>query len=261
MVADASVAVASGWRTFPCTLDTGPAPVAAIGLIALATDMASEPEMSAFLPGGGVVMYTTRVPMSPVVTPESLRAMEQHLQASVELLLPGADPAVIAFGCTSGSMAIGPRRVRELVRAVKPGSEVTDPITAGARALRHLGARRLAILTPYPDSVNMLVERHFTEVEGFELVVKGSFKQQGDPQMNRIAPRDIHDAGLELGLADVDALFISCTGIRTSAILGDLEQALGKPVVASNQAQAWDCLRLAGYGAPVKGFGRLLESL
>jgi maleate isomerase len=260
VVAHATVESASGWRTFPCTLDTGPAPVAAIGLVALATDMASEPEMSAFLPGHGIGLYTTRIPMAPVVTPESLRAMEQHLASSIGLLLPGQDPAVVAFGCTSGSIAIGPSRVRDLIRSVKPGSEVTNPITAGAKALRHLRARRIAVLTPYADTVNEEVERHFSEVEGFELVAKGSFKQPGDWQMNRVSPRDIYEAGMVLGREQVDALFISCTGLRTSPILEDLERALGKPVVASNQAQAWDCLRLAGYHAPVEGYGSLLRS-
>ena len=40
-----------------------------------------------------------------------------------------------------------------------------------------------------------------------------------------------------------------------------LEAALGKPVVSSNQALAWDCLRQAGCDATVEGFGRLLSEV
>jgi maleate isomerase len=38
-----------------------------------------------------------------------------------------------------------------------------------------------------------------------------------------------------------------------------LEAKLGKPVTSSNHALAWHCLRLAGYTAPLKGFGRLMQ--
>jgi maleate cis-trans isomerase len=40
-----------------------------------------------------------------------------------------------------------------------------------------------------------------------------------------------------------------------------IEAAIGKPVVTSNQASAWAMRRLAGLGAPVPGYGRLLEGL
>ena len=74
-----------------------------------------------------------------------------------------------------------------------------------------------------------------------------------------ISPQAIYAAAYELGQADVDAVFISCTGLRASSVIAPLEQALGKPVVASNQALSWDCLRLAGYKDKVEGYGRLLR--
>ncbi len=37
-----------------------------------------------------------------------------------------------------------------------------------------------------------------------------------------------------------------------------MEKALGKPVVASNQATAWMCLRLLGETAPKPEYGRLM---
>lgn len=59
-------------------------------------------------------------------------------------------------------------------------------------------------------------------------------------------------------MPEVDALFVAGTGLRVSAVLGGLEAAIGKPVVTSNQALAWHSLRLAGYGRPVEGYGRLM---
>ena len=38
-----------------------------------------------------------------------------------------------------------------------------------------------------------------------------------------------------------------------------LEAAIGKPVLTTNQVSLWAVLRLAGYHAPVFGWGRLLR--
>ncbi len=246
------------WRELPCKSDNGPAPLAAIGLITLATDMASEPEMRAFFPQDSAVgLYVTRIPMLPVVTPESLAGLEQGLRGATELLLPGTPLDAIAFSCTSGSIAVGAERVAELVRAVKPDTAVTMPTTASEKALRRLGAQRLAVLTPYVDSVNALIEG-WLRAAGFEVVVAGSFRRPGDAEMNRVSPQSIHDAGVELARsAPVDALFVSCTALRVSPVLESLEKTAGVPVVTSTQAQAWDCLRMAGYDAPLAGRGRL----
>ncbi len=35
---------------------------------------------------------------------------------------------------------------------------------------------------------------------------------------------------------DADAIFISCTAMRSAEIIPDIEQAVGKPVLTSNQA-------------------------
>jgi maleate cis-trans isomerase len=41
--------------------------------------------------------------------------------------------------------------------------------------------------------------------------------------------------------------------------LGGLEQALGKPVVSSNQATLWAALRRAGISDAIPDAGRLLQ--
>ena len=59
--------------------------------------------------------------------------------------------------------------------------------------------------------------------------------------MARIAPASIHSAALAVGQSEeVDAVFLSCTNLRTLDIIDDLEAVLQKPVLSSNQALAWD---------------------
>ncbi|HEV3177628.1 MAG TPA: aspartate/glutamate racemase family protein [Stellaceae bacterium] len=247
------------WEAMPCTPDNGPARTAAIGLVTLANDVVIERELGTFLaPVEGAAVFASRIPLMLELTPQTLRDMEAHIPRAVELIVPDDRLDVMAFGCTSGSMAIGPARVAAAVHRSRPGIPVTDPVSAALKGLKALGARRIALLTPYPDAVNDVVAA-YVGAQGFEIAERASFKQPNDPAVARVPPEAIYRAGLELGRRAVDALFISCTALRCSSVIERIEQAIGKPVVASNQALAWDCLRLAGCRASIEGYGRLLR--
>jgi len=246
------------WTSFPCILDAGPAPTATIGLIALASDIVIEPELRTFLPQTGVGLYTNRIPMPKIVAVDTLRQMGDSITDVTAGLVPDDHLDVVIYGCTSGSMTIGPERVAAKIHAARPNVATTDPISAGLKGLRTLNCQRIALLTPYIDEVNQLVETYIRG-QGFDLAAMGSFNQVGDPEISRVPPQAIYDAALTLGKRnDIDGIFLSCTALRTSGIIQPLEDALSKPVVASNQALTWDALRLSGYSESVHGFGRLL---
>ena len=169
----ASQAVPSNsWQHMPCELDTGPAPMAAIGLVTLANDMTIEPELRAFLPSDGVALYANRIPMPEVVTVDTLIGMRDHIAATTELIVPFSNIDVVAFGCTSGSMAIGPETVEAKVHEAKPDVAVTNPVSASLKGLRALGCKRIALLTPYIDEINAVVEA-YVSAQGFENCYQG----------------------------------------------------------------------------------------
>jgi maleate isomerase len=60
-------------------------------------------------------------------------------------------------------------------------------------------------------------------------------------------------------LDQVDAVFVSCSGVRMALNVEEMETEIGKAVTSSNHAMAWHCLRLAGYDDPVPGYGRLFH--
>jgi len=69
---------------------------------------------------------------------------------------------------------------------------------------------------------------------------------------------------IEALIAEVDrpqtqAIFVSCSNFPTLAIIEKMEQKLGKPIVASNQASMWKMLRLLGDKRVVPGAGRLFR--
>jgi len=230
---------------------------AMIGLIVLASDHTIEHEWRAEMGLDGVAVYESRLYNSPTISPETLAAMADEIGRATSLILPGAELDVVAYGCTSGAMTIGEDKVFELIRAERPDVACTTPITAALAGFERLGVTRIALLTPYAESVNEMM-RAYIEARGVAVPVSGSFSEEDDNRAARISQRSIYDAALELGRSDrVDAVFVSCTSLQVKDVVAPLERALGKPVMSSNLSMAWHALRLAGVDDPVPGYGRL----
>jgi len=155
-------------------------------------------------------------------------------------------------------MVIGEETVFARLRAARPGVACTSPITGALAGLQALGARRIALLTPYIDDINQMM-RNYIEARGIEVPVMGTFNNDNDNEVARISAESLEAAVLDLGNhRDVDAVFVSCTSLRVASLIERLEGRLGKPVTASNHAMAWHALRLAGYRQSVPGLGRLM---
>ena len=60
--------------------------------------------------------------------------------------------------------------------------------------------------------------------------------------------------------ADADGYFLSCTNTRMIEAVADLEQELGKPVINSNQATIWACLKKLGIDYSDPRLGQLFNS-
>lgn len=243
----------------PFELDRGIAHKGRIGLVVLATDNTLEHEFRQMLQIDGIAFYESRLPSPIDINPASLAKMETEIATAAGLILPGVALDVVAYCCTSGTVVIGEENVFARIHEARPGVACSTPITAAIAGLKALGAKRIALLTPYVEEVNQMLRR-FIEARDLKVPVMGSFNHENDNEVARIAPASIRAAVLELGrYPQVDAVFVSCTSLRLASFVDSLEMDLGKPVTSSNHALAWHCLRLAGYGAPVPGLGRLFR--
>jgi maleate isomerase len=249
---------ADGWWRIEPEFGAGSGTRASIGLVALATDRVGALDTEEFLSIEGVTVFSTRVPMSPVATPETLRAMGDHLEHAAGLLVPGSRLDVVGFSCTSGTIAIGEAKVTEAIRAARPTAHVTTPIRAGVTALRQLSVQRISLLVPYLIPTAQLVVEFF-ENEGFAIERRATFDLSGDHQMNLLSPEALIRGAMQVDTPRSEAVFISCTGLRTRHVIAEAERRLGKPIVTSNQALAWHSLRLAGLEDQLAGRGKLFE--
>jgi maleate isomerase len=239
------------------TLDAGLGARLRIGLIELATDQTSEHEFRRLLALPGVAFYVSRIWNEATITPETLAAMAKDVAAGARVILPGLRLDVMGFTCTSGAMVIGEDAVFGLMRAARPALACTSPITAALAGIAALGLKRIALLTPYVQAINDMM-RGYLEARGVAVPVMGSFNNANDNEVARIAPASTRAAAIELGASPlVDGIFVSCTSLRTLDIIAAVEAAIGKPMLASNPAQAWHLLRLGNVPDRLPQWGRL----
>lgn len=158
--------------------------------------------------------------------------------------LNAIDPVVTVYACSSGSFVRGLEGERDIRRQMLDAGANRAVTTSGAtlEALRALGARRVAVASPYTLRLtNRLVA--FLEEAGFEVV---SAVYLGISTAIALVTRDTV-AGLLRRAAspDADAIFVSCTGLRTLGIVAKAEEETGLPILTSNQVTLWAALREA----------------
>ena len=106
-----------------------------IGVVVPATDQVSEVAFAEMLRGHAVSMVVSRVAFENPVVMATLSRMVDDLTRATALLLPGGRIDVVAFSCTSGTVAGGVEAVARAIRAAKPGVPFTTPITAADGAV------------------------------------------------------------------------------------------------------------------------------
>jgi len=218
----------------------------------------SEPEIQKMLPEG-ISLHVTRIPMNKPIY-EDIMHMADFVEEAASLVADaGVD--IIAFNCTLGSLIKGRGYDKEIMERIRRATSLpaTTTTTAVVTGLRTLGIKKLILITPYVEQMNQ-IEKTFLEDIGFQVL---GYKGLGlDDAFNQyeVEPSRWYQLVKETQEPQADGYLISCGGIRVADIIGRLEMDIGKPVVASNQALVWHCLRKIGMQEPVEGFGHLLET-
>ncbi|SMX38184.1 maleate cis-trans isomerase family protein [Octadecabacter ascidiaceicola] len=230
---------------FPYDL-TGPIGSAAtLGVVVLQVDETLEQDFRRLFARPDVALYVSRIPSGDNLTPDTIAQMAIDLPYATSLLPPAAVFDVIGYACTSGTTLIGAEKVTTLIKEAANTNAVTNPLTASIAAFRALNVQSIAIVSPYIASVALPIQAAF-ESAGFKVPATLSFGEEIEANVARIDPESIRAAALKIGTqAGVEAVFLSCTNLRTLDIIDDLEQRLGLPVVSSNQALAWHMGQLA----------------
>ncbi len=244
-------------RHWSVSFDRGRYWRAKLGFVLLPNTQTAEEDLFRMAPAG-VGVFSSRCRMQREVTVENLAAMVETLAQTAEVILPDEDLDVVCYSCTSGSIVIGEGRVVAELERGAPGAKATTLVTGVVEGLRAVGARRIVVGTPYLDEVNT-VEAAFLRKRGFEVLEIQGMNLRYDSEIAAVSPDYLVEFAQAIDRPEADAIFISCGGLRTVEAIDAIERATGKPVIASNQAMFWHCLRLAGIDDRVPGYGRLFQ--
>ena len=230
-----------------------------VGLLALSTDQTIEGDFNNICKNLPLDIFINRIHNQNPLTKENLLKMEDDLESVTNKILPDEKLSTIAYGCTSGTIAIGEDKVKEKILLAKPGCYVTTPVTSAIKAFKQMNIKKIALFTPYSDAVNKTILEYFIK-KNIEVSSFASLNLNLDSEFANVDPNYILEISSKLETKNADALFISCTALPVLNILDKLEQTIKKPALSSNQTLIWDTIRSIGYKSPIKGYGKLLEN-
>jgi maleate isomerase len=236
-------------------------PRARIGLIIPSVNRMTEPQFNHYAPEGlGIHVARGRVAGQPGKTVADLTDEIAHAAGT----LADAEPDLIVFHCTHTSMkegADGEARIIGLIekttgiKALSTSSLVND-------AMRALGLKKLVVLSPYMSNANII---DYLSAAGFTVVKDVALKCETPADFEQVTPQRWLELARENDTPEADGIFLSCTNTTQIEAVAAIEDALGKPVVNSNQAVLWGCLKRLkeklGDGGAAPNLGRLMRDL
>ncbi len=205
-----------------------------------------EPELRALLPAD-VGIYATRLVHPAERVEERLYHYMHSLPESIATF-GVMRLAAFGFGCTGSSYLATAADEDRLTAAAAAATGV--PVITAAQAIRAalgaLGARRIALVSPYPAALAEAGYAYWQRT-GFEVVGR----LRVDPAL--ADTHDIYELTSDDALATLravnrdgaDCLVASGTGMPTLRALRQLANELPIPVISSNLCLAWALLRLA----------------
>ncbi len=236
----------------------GPAEQRGIGVIA-PFDLAIERELWRWVPAE-VTLHLARTHYEPVPvsrTMAELVSSTHHLEAATRDVLH-VEPEVVAYLCASGSFVNGVDYEKTLVAAIEGAGAKAAVTTSGAlaEAIVALKISRMCVITPYDEELTRLLGMFLNQL-GVTVLRSDHLGLGGG--IWKVNYRTVAERIVAADQPEAQAIFVSCTNLRTYDIIDPLEEMLGKPILTANQLSMWACL--GRMGLPMMGPGRWLRDV
>lgn len=242
-----------------------------VGLIVPSSNTTMETEIPAMLrareaarPEERFTFHSSRMRMKHV-TPEELKAMNSQMgRCAAELADARCDAVTTA--CLVAIMAQRPGfhrvaedQIRDVLREEGAPAPVLSSAGALLEALEDLGARRVAVVTPYVRPLTKLVAEYI-ESGGVAVQDALSLEVSDNLEVGRLNPDDLKEHWRRVDLSGCDALVLSaCVQMPSLPSIEPVEQACGLPVLSAATATTYGILRALELDPVVPGAGHLLS--
>jgi len=210
----------------------------------------------------GVITVTVTLNVQQLVVSEFERAAAIMIEGAKKLadedagvVITGGDPLITMQGVGADKKVIA--EIRKLT-----GKPASTSITTAMDGLRAVGAKRIAIASPYTEERN-LVTKKFLEGNGFEVAAVKSLGITKNVDLTRLPFHTSYQLALEAFRAaeGIQGIYLPCARWAVVGNLRPIEEDTGACAVSSIQSMAWFGLKSLGIREKIAGYGKLLESL
>ncbi|HEV8719653.1 MAG TPA: hypothetical protein VGW77_03325 [Candidatus Binatia bacterium] len=228
-----------------------------IGLIIPSSNRLTEPQFNAYVPPH-VGIHVTRLRMTGKFR-KPLSELQRPLAEAAEAI-SDVRPGVIVFHCTANSMENGLAHEAAIVGIIEQASGCHTITTAQAitQAFNHCGIKKLVLVSPYVKETNEREVSYLNEA-GYSVLHELGLGLE-TPAYSSVTPEEWKKVVKENTRDEADGYFLSCTATRMIEAIDDLEKDLAKPVISSNQATIWACLKSLGIRHTDKKLGQLFRA-
>jgi arylmalonate decarboxylase len=136
---------------------------------------------------------------------------------------------------------------------------LTSAVAIG-QAVRALGARRIALVSPYSTEVIGRAKHYYETKHGLEVVAAEGFGATDAYAIGQLGAENARDAFARIDRPEIEVLVVPGGNFPTMPHITAWEQEFGKPVITTNQAALWAMLVVMKITDPVPGLGRLLAA-
>ncbi|MEM7114302.1 MAG: Asp/Glu racemase [Chloroflexota bacterium] len=213
---------------------------ARLGIVVPFSNTNLEPDMQMLRPNGVSLHFARAGGYDLDEVPDSDQMRQFALASLDEVMtsLAATRPDAILYGCTSATLAHGPDFDSQFAQQMSDmvGKPAITAAGALVLALEAIGARNIAFSSPYVEALNQEAIDFLGQC-GFETVSSAYVGEDlGNYGQGELTPERVVELGKTADSPLADALVLSCTDMRAVEAIDALEDALGKPVITSNQA-------------------------
>ena len=241
-----------------------------IGQIVPSSNTTMETEIPAILRAREAVeaerftFHSSRMRMQHVTKEELAKMDADSDRCALELADARVD--VLGYACLVAIMSMGlgyHKKSEERLhgRTVEAGGPAPVVTSAGALVdgLKAIGAKKVAILTPYMKPLTCLV-LDYIENEGIEVLDSISLEVSNNLEVGLLNPLAPLEHTKKLNTANVDAIVASaCVQMPSLGSIQPIEDRAGMPVLSSSVATTYMMLKKLGLKTYAPGFGSLLS--
>jgi maleate isomerase len=213
------------------------------------------------LPPPSLQVHVARIPLLSTGVETTARSGDADVDYQARML-GDAKVEAIALAQTAASLFTDDYDER-ITRRMSEAAGV--PAITSAQAIgwgvRALGARRIALLTPFPIPVLERLERYYSGRYGLEVVASESFSGTDSIAYPTLGQTMARDAIVRNDRREVEVFVVPGGNFPTMSFIADWEREVGKPVITTNQAALWAMVQLMRADEKLPGLGRLLNEM